>query len=154
MKAIALVLTFCLVWTLPIAAGREKVTTVPPEKMAEAGQIAKRADSMLARKYFEDAALEYQKALAITPLDHVMQNKLGIAYHQLQNLEMAKKQYDRARKINPKYHEAWNNLGTVNYSLKKYKRGSEKLQEGTGHQSRVCDNASQFGRGLLCDEEV
>ena len=122
MKATTLVLVFCMVWILPVAAGREKVTTVPPEKMAEAGQIAKRADSMLARKYFEDAALEYQKAIAITPRDHVMQNKLGIAYHQLQNLEMAKKQYEKARKINPQYHEAWNNLGTVHYSLKKYKR--------------------------------
>jgi len=122
MKTVALVLAFCMICILPVAAGREKVTTPPPEKIAEAGQIGKRADSMLARKFFEDAAVEYQKALAINPGDHVMQNKLGIAYHQLQNLEMAKKQYDRARKLNPQYHEAWNNLGTVNYSLKKYKR--------------------------------
>jgi tetratricopeptide (TPR) repeat protein len=122
MKTVALVWALCLALILPVAAGKEKITAPPPEKIAEASQIAKRADSMLARKFFEDAALEYQKALAITPRDHVMQNKLGIAYHQLQNLEMAKKQYDRARKINPKYHEAWNNLGTVNYSLKKYKR--------------------------------
>ena len=132
MKTVALVLAFCMVWILPVAAGREKVTTPPPEKIAEAGQIAKRADSMLARKFFEDAALEYQKALAITPRDHVMQNKLGIAYHQLQNLEMAKKQYDRARKINPKYHEAWNNLGTVHYSLKKYKRAVKDYRKALG----------------------
>lgn len=122
MKITALVLVFCLMWILPVAAGREKVVTPPPEKLAEASQIAKRADSLLARKFFEDAALEYHKALAITPRDHVLQNKLGIAYHQLQNLDMAKKQYERARKINPNYHEAWNNLGTVYYSLKKYRR--------------------------------
>jgi len=122
MKTAALVLAFSLVWILPVAAAREKVTTPPPEKIAEAGQIAKRADSMLARKFFEDAAIEYQRALDITPRNHVMQNKLGIAYHQLQNLGMAKKQYERARKINPQYHEAWNNLGTVHYSLKNYKR--------------------------------
>src|SRR5262245_40219843 len=122
MKTVALVLVFCMTWILPVAAGREKVTTPPPEKIAEAGQIGKRADSMLARKFFEDAALEYEKALAINPRDHVMQNKLGIAYHQLQNLETAKKQCDKARKSNTEYHEAWNNLGTVNYYLKKYKR--------------------------------
>ena len=129
MKTLSWVLALCMVWILPVAAGRDKVVTPPPEKIAEAGQIAKRADSMLARKFFEDAALEYQKALALNPGDHVMQNKLGIAYHQLQNLEMAKKQYDRARRINPQYHEAWNNLGTVNYSLKKYKRAVKDYQK-------------------------
>lgn len=104
----------------------------PPEKIAEAAQFAKRADSMLARKFFEDAAIEYQKGLAITPGDYVMQNKLGIAYHQVQNLEMAKKQYERARKINPQYHEAWNNLGTVHYSLKKYKRAVKDYKKALG----------------------
>jgi len=122
MKTISLVLAFSMVWILPVAAGKEKVTTPPPEKIAEAVQFAKRADAMLVRKFFEDAVIEYQKALVIMPRDHVMQNKLGIAYHQLLNLEMAKRQYERARKINPQYHEAWNNLGTVHYSLKKHKR--------------------------------
>lgn len=122
MKTIALVLTLSMVLILPVAAAREKVTAPTPEQTAEAAQFAKRADLMLARKLFEDAAIEYQKGLAITPRDYVMQNKLGIAYHQMQSLEMAKKQYERARKINPKYHEAWNNLGTVHYSLKKYKK--------------------------------
>ena len=130
MKTIALVLAFCMVWILPVAAGRDKVTFPPSlEKIAEAGQIAKRADLMLARKFFEDAVIEYQKALAITPSDHVIQNKLGIAYHQLQNLELAKKQYERARKINPKYHEAWNNLGTVHYSLKRYKKAVKNYKK-------------------------
>ena len=122
MKTVALIIAICLIWILPVAAGREKVSIPPPEKIAEAGQIAKRADSMLARKFFEDAVIEYQKALAVTPRDYVIHNKLGIAYHQLLNLEMARKQYQRARKLNPKYHEAWNNLGTVHYSMKKYKR--------------------------------
>ncbi len=122
MKTRALILVSVLVWNLPLAAGREKDSAPPPEKLAEAAQLTKRADSLLARKFFEDAVLEYQKVLTINPRDHVVNNKLGIAYHQLQNLQMAKKQYDRARKLNPQYHEAWNNLGTVNYSLKKYKR--------------------------------
>jgi tetratricopeptide (TPR) repeat protein len=122
MKETFIVSTLLLLYVLPIAAGNEKTVPPPPEKLVEASQISKRADSFLARKFFEDAILEYQKVLAITPRDHVVHNKMGIAYHQLQNLNLAKKQYERARKLNPKYHEAWNNLGTVNYGLKKYKR--------------------------------
>lgn len=129
MKTPALISIFALVWNLSLAAGREKVSPLPPEKLAEASQMAKRADSLLARKFYEDAVLEYRKVLAINPRDHVVNNKLGIAYHQLQNLEMAKKQYDRARKLNPQYHEAWNNLGTVDYTLRKYKRAVKDYEK-------------------------
>jgi len=122
MKKGALSIGLFLLFILPVAAGKEKIVILPPEKLAEANEISKRADSLLARKFFEDAVLTYQKVLAITPNDHVVHNKLGIAFHQLQNLNLAKKQYEKAKKLNPKYHEAWNNLGTVNYSLKKYKR--------------------------------
>jgi tetratricopeptide (TPR) repeat protein len=122
MQKASLTLSLFFVCILPIAAGKEKIVPPPPEKLAEAHEISKRADSLLARKFFEDAVLQYQKVLAITPQDHVIHNKLGIAYHQIQILNLAKKQYDRAKKLNPKYHEAWNNLGTVNYCLKNYKR--------------------------------
>jgi tetratricopeptide (TPR) repeat protein len=122
MKKALMVIAPLLLYILPVAAGKEKIVVPPPEKLAEASQLSKRADSFLARKFFEDAILEYHKVLAITPTDHVIHNKLGIAYHQVQNLNLAKKQYERARKLNPKYHEAWNNLGTANYGLKKYKR--------------------------------
>jgi tetratricopeptide (TPR) repeat protein len=90
--------------------------------LAEVSEISKKADSLMVRKFFEDAVIEYSKALAINPNDPVIHNKLGIAYHQLPNLDMAKKEYERAKKLNPKYHEAWNNLGTVDYSMKKFKR--------------------------------
>jgi tetratricopeptide (TPR) repeat protein len=84
------------------------------------------------------------RRLQPSTLDHVLQNKLGIAYHQLQNLEMAKKQYDRARKINPTVPRSLEQLRDVNYSLKKYKR-AVKDYESTEHQSRICDHPPQFG---------
>lgn len=122
MKATALMVAFSLVLFAPASFGREEAAAPTPEKISEAAQIARRADSMIGRKLYEDAVIEYRKALAITPRDPVIHNKLGIAYHQLQSLDLAKKQYERARKFNPLYHEAWNNLGTVHYSLKKYRR--------------------------------
>jgi tetratricopeptide (TPR) repeat protein len=121
MKGTLRFLALFLILVLPLLAAKEKDVEVPPEKLAEANQLSRKADSLLARKYYEDAILEYRKVLAINPLDYVVQNKLGIAYHQLMNLNLAKKQYQLAKKINPRYAEAWNNLGTVHYSLKKYK---------------------------------
>ena len=111
-----------LLAALPLTASKETGVFLSPEKLQEINQIIKRADSMVARKFYEDSIMEYQKALTINPRDHVVHNKLGIAYHQMQGLSLAKKEYELAKKINPKYHEAWNNLGTVHYSLKNYKK--------------------------------
>jgi tetratricopeptide (TPR) repeat protein len=101
---------------------KETTVSLSPERQAELDLFIKKGDSLLARKYYEDAIQQYRKAVEINPKDAVVQNKIGIAYHQLTNLPMAKKQYDLAKKLNPRYSEAWNNVGTVYYSLKNYKK--------------------------------
>ena len=129
MKKMSLAIILFLLCILPVVAGKEKTVAAPSEDLAEIVQITRRADSFMARKFFEDAILEYGKVLAITPNDPVIHNKLGIAYHQMQSLNLAKKEYERAKKLNPRYHEAWNNLGTVNYSLKKYGRAVKNYKK-------------------------
>jgi len=52
----------------------------------------------------------------------VLANKTGIAWHQMLNLEQARREYDRAIKLDPKYSEAVNNLGTIYYARKSYRR--------------------------------
>jgi tetratricopeptide (TPR) repeat protein len=52
----------------------------------------------------------------------VLANKIGIAFHQLLLLDLAKKNYERSVKLNPKYPEAINNIGTIYYAQKNYKR--------------------------------
>jgi tetratricopeptide (TPR) repeat protein len=51
-----------------------------------------------------------------------MLNKIGIAYHQMAQLELAGKYYQRAIKADPMFYDAVNNLGTVYYSKKSYRR--------------------------------
>ena len=51
-----------------------------------------------------------------------MANKIGIAFHQMLQLQLAKKNYERAVKLDPKYSEAINNLGTIYYANKNYGR--------------------------------
>jgi tetratricopeptide (TPR) repeat protein len=116
------IISFLFVFALPLLAGGSKQVEISAESRAEIDQLTKRADSLMLRKQYEDAILTYQKVLVLDPRDPVAHNKMGIAYHQLMNLQMAKVEYEQAKKLNPKYYEAWNNLGAVYYGLKNYNK--------------------------------
>ena len=78
-----------------------------------------RGDIFMARKMYREAVdmyLQGQQDSAVT------WNKVGIAYHQMMNLDSARKNYEKAYKLNPKYPEAINNLGTFWYARKNYRR--------------------------------
>jgi tetratricopeptide (TPR) repeat protein len=79
-----------------------------------------RGDILMARKMYREAAEMYASAGA--DKSAVLANKLGIAYHQMLQLDIARKHYQRAVKLNPKYSEAINNLGTIYYAKKSYRR--------------------------------
>lgn len=78
-----------------------------------------RGDILMARKMYREAIDVYREG----PKDSaILVNKVGIAYHQMMQLDLAKKNYEMAVKLNPKYAEAINNLGTVHYARKSYRR--------------------------------
>lgn len=82
-----------------------------------------RGDIFMARKMYREAVETYREG----PEDSaVLANKIGIAYHQLMQLDQARKQYERAIRLNPQYPEAINNLGTVFYAKKSYRRASSQ----------------------------
>lgn len=78
-----------------------------------------RGDIMMARKMFREAVDTYTTA---DPNSPIIVNKIGIAYHQMMNLDLARKSYERAVKLDPKYSEAINNLGTVYYARKNFRK--------------------------------
>jgi tetratricopeptide (TPR) repeat protein len=78
-----------------------------------------RGDILMARKEYMEAAEVYG---AGDPHSAILANKTGIAYHQMMDLEMARRHYSRACKLDPKYPEAVNNLGTVFYARKSYRK--------------------------------
>jgi tetratricopeptide (TPR) repeat protein len=94
----------------------DKTTPTDP---AKALSPEMRGDIFMARKMYREALEIYQTGPKDSP---VLANKTGIAYHQMLELEMARKYYERAMKLNPKYAEAINNLGTVYYARKSYRR--------------------------------
>lgn len=78
-----------------------------------------RGDIAMARKDYRQAVDFYK---AVDPATPIILNKLGIAYHQLTDMQMAARYYQRAIKIKRDYPEAINNLGTIYYAQKSYRR--------------------------------
>ncbi len=99
------------------AAPMQSAQTVPNDPRS----LEQRADIYMARKYYSEAADLYRKVVALDPKNSVVQNKLGIAYHQLQDYKSAIKSYRKAIQLKPQYAQAINNLAAVEYSQKHYK---------------------------------
>lgn len=78
-----------------------------------------RGDIYMARKMYREALETYKSGAPDSP---VLANKIGIAYHQMLDLEDARKYYELAVKLRPEYAEAINNLGTIYYARKSYRR--------------------------------
>jgi tetratricopeptide (TPR) repeat protein len=77
-------------------------------------------DLFMARKQYYEAAQTYKKLTEQEPRNAVYLNKLGIALHQQDALNLALKCYERAVKADPHYADAENNIGTIWYQRKKY----------------------------------
>ncbi len=93
----------------PTGVGEPKPTLTPET----------RGDIYMARKMYREAIETFRQGPAKDP---VLLNKIGIAYHQLSQLDNAKKSYEQALKLKPDYVEAMNNLGTVYYAKKSNRR--------------------------------
>ncbi|MGA8598361.1 MAG: tetratricopeptide repeat protein [Bryobacteraceae bacterium] len=77
-----------------------------------------RGDIYMARKMYREAIDKYREC---TPSAQI-ENKIGIAFHQLLEFQLAKQNYERAIKMDPKYAQAINNLGTIYYSQRSYNK--------------------------------
>jgi tetratricopeptide (TPR) repeat protein len=96
-----------------------KASNIPANERIPALTPEQRGDIFMARKMYRDAADIYKTC---DQTSAVILNKLGIAYHQMLELDLAKKHYERAIKLNKQYSEAINNLGTIHYAKKSYRR--------------------------------
>jgi tetratricopeptide (TPR) repeat protein len=77
-------------------------------------------DLYMARKQYYEAAQTYKRLTEQQPRNAIYLNKLGIALHQQEALNLALKYYERAIKADPHYADAENNIGTIWYQRKKY----------------------------------
>jgi tetratricopeptide (TPR) repeat protein len=103
-------------------------TRVPPQADTSKPVISPetRGDILMARRMYREAIDAFAEG---SPKDAVLRNKTGIAYHQLMQLDSARKCYEQAVKLKPDYHEAINNLGTVWYAKKSYRRAISQYRK-------------------------
>ncbi len=109
--------------------------TPPPTLTLEA-----RGDLYVVRKMYREAIDSYRAAGNTAEL----WNKIGIAYHQLGQLENAKKSYERAIKLDKQDADAINNVGTVFYAEKKYRTAIARYNKAIG----ISPNSASFWSNL------
>jgi len=109
-----------------------------------------RGDIFMARKMYREAIEAFGEG---SPKDPVLRNKTGIAYHQLLQLDNARKYYDMAVKIKPDYAEAVNNLGTVYYAKKSYRRAIGYYRRALKLSPESASIYSNLGTALFARKE-
>lgn len=114
----------------------------PPPSSPHALSPESRGDIYMARKMFREAAEAYREGPADSP---VLANKVGIAYHQMLQMDLAKRQYERAIKMKRDYAEAINNLGTVYYAKKSYRRATSQYMKALRLTPRSASIYSNLG---------
>jgi tetratricopeptide (TPR) repeat protein len=101
------------------AVSESKPTSLPAPAVKPPLSIETRGDIYMARKMYREAIDTFREG---SPKDPILLNKIGIAYHQMMQLDNARKSYEQALKYKPDYVEALNNLGTVYYAKKSYRK--------------------------------
>jgi tetratricopeptide (TPR) repeat protein len=114
-------------WTLMLAGllacpAHFAVAASVPQNTAAIGLAAlppvERGDLLEARGEYLAAIEAYRE---VTP-DAEVFNKMGIAYHHLLAIDLAKKDYEKALLIRPNYPQAINNLGAAYFAERDYRK--------------------------------
>lgn len=98
---------------------------VAPINPVDKPSLELRADILMARKQFSEAIDIYEEILNANPRNAAVLNRVGIAYHQLGDLDKARKYYERSYRADRTYAHAVNNIGMTDYDRKKF-RGAVK----------------------------
>jgi tetratricopeptide (TPR) repeat protein len=80
-----------------------------------------RAELLAARQSWDGAIAAYREAIAASPKDAALQNRIGICYQKKGDAKAARAAYKKAVDLRKDYAEAWNNLGTLDHARGKYK---------------------------------
>ncbi len=106
--------------TLAVAASAAAADL--PAQGAATADVLQRAQILVARQSWADAAVAYKAAIAATPNDAVLHNRLGMCYQAMGDTKAARNAYRKAIELKQDYAEAYNNLGTLEHMRGKYKQ--------------------------------
>ena len=121
------------------------VLLLPPKDVQEATLHEIRGDTFFARKLYDDAIIEYRKAISIDRYNASAVNRLGLAYHQTQKVTEAEEQYRQALKIRPEAPTVLLNIGACLFAMERYDEGYQVYQRALELDPRSFDRTSSFG---------
>jgi tetratricopeptide (TPR) repeat protein len=137
----------------PLAAANTRTDQAPAPEQVPRSELPRptltpemRGDIFMARKMYREAIDMYKEC---DPKSAVIANKIGIAYHQMLQLDIARKQYERAMKLNKQYSEAINNLGTVWYAKKNYRKATGLYKKALKLSPQSASIYSNLGTALF-----
>ncbi len=161
----SIVLVVAALWLLTsLMAAQTPPADPQPAPATETAALTpeRRGDIYMARKMYREAIDIYQESLrgcqqrvkeADKPQCAVLWNKLGIAHHQLMQLDTARKHYERALKFNSKYAEAVNNIGTVHYAKKSYRRAVSQYRKALKLAPKSASIYSNLGTAFFARKQ-
>jgi len=86
---------------------------------------------------YDQAILDFKKALNINPRYAEAYNNRGIAYGQKGRYDQAILDFNKALEINPGYADAYYNRGIVYYSKKEYAKSWDDIKKAQGLGGQV-----------------
>jgi len=127
----------------PVASNTLARATVDQSSIPKPSSLTpeQRGDVFMARKMFREAIDAYSEGSTKSPMRW---NKIGIAYHQLGDLNAAKKNYEHAIKVDHKFADAINNVGTIYYAHKSYRGAISRYRKAI----RISPDVASFWSNL------
>jgi Flp pilus assembly protein TadD len=109
--------------TAVLAASAAVAADLPAQaKGATMAETLQRAELLVARQNWAGAIAAYREAIAASPDDASLRNRLGICHQRNGDAKAARSAYKKALDLRKDYPEAWNNLGTIDHARGKYKQ--------------------------------
>lgn len=108
-----------------------------------------RGDLFMVRQQYVQAIESYQEL----PMNAVLWNKVGVAYHHLLAFNEAKKDYERALAMQPDYPEALNNLAAAYFAEHKYKKSVRLYREALKLQPRSAVMTANLGTAYFAEHK-
>ncbi len=117
-------------------------STAPQEETPSPVTALQRGDILMIKKMYREAIESYSQGIRQAA---AIYNKIGIAYHQLQDFKAAIQNYEMALELDPTYAEPRNNIGTVYYSQKKIKKAIKQYEEALKYAPQSASIYSNLG---------
>src|SRR5271154_874082 len=139
--------------TVKSTSQNERAAPRPFSSLSPREAAEMRADILMARKEYFQAAGAYIQILVTEPKNAELLNKVGVAFQQLGDLDRSEKFYKRAMHADKKFASAANNCGTVEYEKKHYGRAISMYNKALDLRSDLPTVYSNLGYAYFEDKQ-